>query len=473
MPKIRFVHVLYTVILMILALIVWLVYQRYEEIPRQVERSRAEFFETSVQSVLRLIEWEIETGVVPLDHFEDQLRRVGRPLPLYISQSTGTRRDQSYLRVIDSQGHVVFDEDSKLIGTNLSGNRIVQKSLEGHCVQDVSMREGDTLTSVLCPLRVKGHVVALIGLGKSNHDIQPLIHESQRNLVMVGVAASLTVLMLGILAILFFLKPIELWLSYVKQLRRYQYPDHGPIRRRHYGRIGPLLDRVYEAVAGRQYIMSYVQHMTHEFKTPLTAIRHYAELIEAPIPKEDLDRFLNLIQHNIERMDDLIHRLLALADLEQLAQLGKTSVVDLRSLVKTAIEHVQGLALRSNIAIKVSYAGEMNVKGDPFYLDLALVNLLKNALEFSSAGDTIKVFFHQDKDRCTVVIEVQGPGIPAYAKDQVFDRFFTLERPDGLPKGSGIGLSLVREIVELHHGTITLQNGGQGALASLCLPMCS
>ena len=249
------------------------------------------------------------------------------------------------------EGHVVFDEDSKLIGTNLSGNRIVQKSLEGHCVQDVSMREGDTLTSVLCPLRVKGHVVALIGLGKSNHDIQPLIHESQRNLVMVGVAASLTVLMLGILAILFFLKPIELWLSYVKQLRRYQYPDHGPIRRRHYGRIGPLLDRVYEAVAGRQYIMSYVQHMTHEFKTPLTAIRHYAELIEAPIPKEDLDRFLNLIQHNIERMDDLIHRLLALADLEQLAQLGKTSVVDLRSLVKTAIEHVQGLALRSNIAI--------------------------------------------------------------------------------------------------------------------------
>jgi two-component system sensor histidine kinase CreC len=112
------------------------------------------------------------------------------------------------------------------------------------------------------------------------------------------------------------------------------------------------------------------------------------------------------------------------------------------------------------------------VRGDPWLLELALGNLLQNAIDFAPKGGVITVRgFHCDVN---VVCEVEdsGPGIPDYARERVFERFYSLPRPDSGKKSTGLGLCFVKEVAQLHGGSVELANrvGAPGAQALLILP---
>jgi two-component system sensor histidine kinase CreC len=100
------------------------------------------------------------------------------------------------------------------------------------------------------------------------------------------------------------------------------------------------------------------------------------------------------------------------------------------------------------------------VIGEPFLLEIAFTNLLQNALDFTAPGDRIHIHIRCPDQAPWAEIEIQdeGPGIPAYALPRLFDRFYSLKRPETGRKSSGLGLCFVREAVELHGGTVTIAN---------------
>ena len=114
-----------------------------------------------------------------------------------------------------------------------------------------------------------------------------------------------------------------------------------------------------------------------------------------------------------------------------------------------------------------------SLRGETFLLRQAVANLLRNALEFSPLGGRVIISNTYGPQSVTLCIVDNGPGIPSYALDKVFDRFFSLQRPDGSAKSTGLGLSFVREVAELHGGAINLRNCEQtrGAVATLILPL--
>jgi two-component system sensor histidine kinase CreC len=112
------------------------------------------------------------------------------------------------------------------------------------------------------------------------------------------------------------------------------------------------------------------------------------------------------------------------------------------------------------------------VRGDAFLLGQAVSNLVQNAIEFAPAGSEVAVTLRADGERVVVVVIDRGPGVPDYALEKIFDRFYSLPRPDTGRKSSGLGLSIVREIARLHGGEVTLVNGADGgARAELGLPL--
>jgi len=111
------------------------------------------------------------------------------------------------------------------------------------------------------------------------------------------------------------------------------------------------------------------------------------------------------------------------------------------------------------------------VYGKRFLLNQAFANLLQNATGFAPVGTSIILSVTKESHQAVVAIEDSGPGLPAYARDKVFERFYSLPRPDTGAKGTVLGLSFVREIAHLHHGEITLENRPTGGCkATLTLP---
>ena len=122
--------------------------------------------------------------------------------------------------------------------------------------------------------------------------------------------------------------------------------------------------------------------------------------------------------------------------------------------------------------IVVEEGTDASAQGDALLLHRAVANLLDNALDFSPSGGTVTLALTTHTRSVDVTVHDHGSGIPDYAEDKVFEKFYSLARPHTRKKSTGLGLSFVKEIAELHHGRVTLGNATDGgAIATLSLPL--
>ena len=219
--------------------------------------------------------------------------------------------------------------------------------------------------------------------------------------------------------------------------------------------------------ARHEFITQFAADVAHEFKSPLTAIRGAAELlaegaVEDPAARS---RFLGNIQQDAERLARLVSRLLELSRIE--ASDEPFQLVDVGGLVRRVVERVEGPDGGVDVAIRAS---RLIVMGRPFELEMALYNLLDNAMRYTSPGSAIAVVVEESadgKNLCLRVIDT-GPGIAPEHLPKIFQRFFTTEASG---EGTGLGLAIVASVAEIHRGSVAVSSEpGQGATFTLCLP---
>jgi len=216
----------------------------------------------------------------------------------------------------------------------------------------------------------------------------------------------------------------------------------------------------------------YVQQLTHELKSPLSAIRGSAELLEEDVPPERRRRFLTHIRTEAGRIQNIVDRLLTLASLENKPHLSRREAVNMAALVDDVIESKQPLLMAKNIAVALNIPKTTEVPGDKFWLHQAVSNLIQNAIDFSRPQGTISIAVRTDGHSLQLSIEDSGTCIPAYAQEKIFDKFYSLKRPDSGRKSTGLGLNLVKQVALLHNGDIQLKNRSlQGVQAILTLPL--
>jgi two-component system sensor histidine kinase CreC len=242
--------------------------------------------------------------------------------------------------------------------------------------------------------------------------------------------------------------------------------------RRALGTLGAAYGEMRDALSGRNYVADYVQTMTHELKSPLSAIRGAAELLhEHEMPPADRERFVANIERETARIQELVDRMMELAALESRRSLERTEAVALRPLLEECVASAQAAGAPRGIGVTLSSTADASVEGDPLLLQRAVGNLLDNALDFSGADTRIEVTLSRRGRQAEIAVRDHGPGIPDYADERVFEKFYSLARPDSQRRSTGLGLPFVREIVALHLGRITLRNAeGGGAVAVMSLP---
>lgn len=237
--------------------------------------------------------------------------------------------------------------------------------------------------------------------------------------------------------------------------------------------LGDSFERMRLSLEGKDYIEKYVQTLTHQLKGPLSAITGAAELLQEDLPEPDRHRFVNNIEIESKRLHRIVERMLELASLEHRRELRNVETIDLAQMIRDITDEMTVALKKKEIVLVLNLDKGNTFRGERFLVHQAVYNLLQNAVEFTPFQGTITVEIKKHWGRLFLFITDNGAGIPEYALNKVFDKFYSLQRPDTGKKSSGLGLSLVKEVAQLHHGEITIKPnpGGPGACAVLKLPV--
>ena len=388
------------------------------------------------------------------------------------------KRHASYrIEVTDARGVVVFDSAGKEVGRDNSRWNDVHRTLRGQygarSTRDDPDDETSTVMYVAAPIfAADGTIAGVLTVSKPNRSIQPFIERSQDTILRWGWVLLGSALLVGVLA--------AWWLSrQLAALRRYadavalgeraSLPDAAG----EFADLGRALESMRRQLEGKQYVERYVHALTHELKSPLAAIRGAAELLEGPLPDADRARFVASIEAQSRRMAGMVDRMLELAALEHRRQIEAPAPVVPDVLAREALDDALPRAQARGVALQLRADDALPaVHGDPFLLRQLLGNLLDNAIDFSPPGGTVELRAARVGGQLRIDVADRGPGVPAYALERAFERFYSLPRPDGGTRSSGLGLNFVAEIAKLHGGSVTLDNrDGGGALATVLLPL--
>jgi len=399
-----------------------------------------------------------------------------RPLSAKIYSLVKTDVDMR-VYITDKEGKLIFDSLHKQkIGTDFTSWRDVALTLEGkygaRTTPDDMNDPASKVLYVAAPVLVDGSIAGVLTLGKPTTSINTFIKNAKPQIFKVGLLAMVAAIVLSYFVSIWITRPIKRLTRYANDVREGKRADFPKLDRSEIGEMGNAFAKMQQTLEGKEYVEQYVQKLTHEVKSPLSAIRGAAELLEEKMPSEQRTLFLKNIRNEANRIQALVDRMLELSALENQKILRKVKRISVASLSQPVIESIRAILEKKQLQLTTQLSDKARVKGDKLLLSQALANLIQNAIDFSPASSEIILRCQIEGYLLKIIVEDQGAGIPEYAIKKVFDKFFSLQRPNSREKSTGLGLNFVREVAELHAGTIQLENRFEkGVRAILTLPL--
>ncbi|MGL1937088.1 MAG: two-component system sensor histidine kinase CreC [Fibrobacterales bacterium] len=368
--------------------------------------------------------------------------------------------------VTDAQGSVLFHSfKPELKGSDFSQWRDVHLTLRGkygaRTTRDVQENATSTVLYVAAPIIQNDSIIGVVTVGKPTIGINRFIENTKtkflRFLILLGVIITAIVVAFSV----WLTAPIKRMIHYTRTFdaeitegRKHLASKHLPKELRE---VGDRLQSMQSELKARHYVEEYIQILTHEIKSPLTAIKGAAELLHEEMPAEDRERFMSNIENEADRIDAIISKMVELAKIEQLVVPDQTERCEIDSIITQQCSLLKSNADTKNISLSTEVA-PFQMNGDKELLDKLFSNLIKNAIDFSPKEGTITVAGAMVDDSYQIVLKDEGPGIPNYALERVFEKFYSLPRPGETKKSSGIGLTFAKRVIELHKGEISLHN---------------
>lgn len=398
----------------------------------------------------------------------------------------GGRTTLAGIRIVDRRGVVVASSRSEL-GLSIAHREEVARALKGETTTLLRRRVTDEpappLQSlsrgqryrvfVALPVIEREGVVGAVVLSRTPMDIAKALYLNRRPLI-VGATVLLTVVVLvSVLTSFTISRPIRALIGQAEGVSRGERGAVTPLRAPGTHEIA----RLSEAVAGMartleeraEYIRTFASHVSHEFKTPLTTIRGSVELLLDDfdtMSPEQRRRFLRNLGEASAHLERLVRRLL------EKARADVVRPGDERTEVADALDASAQRHREAGLAVTVDQGrGVGRVRMAREILEEILSNLLENARQHGGEGVSVRVGSRLDREAAPPVVELRisddGPGISEANASRIFTPFFTTARESG---GSGLGLSIVRSLVEAHGGSIELIRTSPGAVFAIRIP---
>ncbi|MDP3404063.1 MAG: stimulus-sensing domain-containing protein [Brevundimonas sp.] len=397
-------------------------------------------------------------GVLIADSFDVSDTIEGAPLPPALPAGTPERETVDAVRL-----------EAASTAANAALGEEIQAALAGTAQATVRRSEsGDRVVSVSLPIR---HVQQVLGvLTLEANDVDQILDAQRRALMPFALVALAVNLLASLLLHLFVARPVMRLSAAADEVKRgraraISLPDLED-RRDEIGDLARSLESMTETLSTRMDgIERFAADVAHEIKNPLTSIRSALETLDLVKEKSQRDRLTALLQQDVRRLDRLITDISNASRLDAELSRDRPRPVDLAALL-TDIVGVYDTMKRPGeaaVALDLAVEGPARVMGRDGPLGQVLRNLIDNARSFSPVGRGVRVSLRRDDSEGMLPLRIRvdddGPGIPPENLETVFERFYT-SRPPGAAFGSnsGLGLSIVRQIVAAHGGRVTATN---------------
>lgn len=362
--------------------------------------------------------------------------------------------------VTDNRGIVLFDSSNIAVGQDYSQWRDVALTLRGEygarATREVQSDDKTSIMYVAAPINHDDKVIGVLTVAKPIATVQAFIDRSERKILISGLWLLLLSGAIGVI--------VTLWVvSSIRKLRNYANEIEAgkkiamPVIPGELGDLAKAMAAMRQRVEGREYVEAYVRALTHEFKSPLAAIRGAGELLQDELPKLDRQSFANDVLLQAQRLQSMVDRLLELSKLEQRQELVNPSRVVLADFLTEFEESMR--SSRPHIAIELKLDDERcecAIEHD--LLVLTLNNLVDNAAAFSPASSPVIIELNER----VIAVQDHGIGVSEYAISKLGQKFFSTVRPDGVTKGSGLGLAIAQQSITLHGGQMLMLNTNPG-----------
>ncbi len=377
--------------------------------------------------------------------------------------------------VTDARGIVIYDSEGKSVGKDFSQWNDVRRALRGeYGVRATRVRKEDPNTGslyVAAPVRRGDLIVGEVTVIKPNDSIQPFVRIAERRLLQGAGFAVIALTVLALTTFFWVTRPIRLLTDYVNAVRAQKRPALPDVGGGEIGNLARAFEEMRSELEGKAYVQQYVRTMAHEIKSPVTSIRAAAEILAENPEPESRERFTRNILTESARIEEMTRKLLDLSAVEGQKSLDTREYLSANDILSEAVRRCAVRLGTKNQSCVAEHTEDARISGSKVLLESALINLIENASDFSPASSVIRAGFRKlqgpgGQEFVEFFVQDQGPGVPEYALSRVFERFYSLPRPDGR-KSTGLGLCFVRETALLHNGEASIENGETGAVARL------
>jgi len=350
---------------------------------------------------------------------------------------------------------------------NGKGYSEVTSALDGLPTSMVRVNDrGEVIVSVAVPVQRFRAVRGALMLSTQGADIDEMVEAERLAIVKVFLVAAAVMVVLSMLLAGTIAGPVRRLADGAERVRRrirsrIEIPDFTR-RGDEIGHLSGALRDMTSALYTRiEAIESFAADVAHELRNPLTSLRSAVETLPLAKTDESRKRLLEVIEHDVKRLDRLITDISDASRLDAELQRQEASPVEMAKLLEALVKAANEVRT-DDISVTLRFEGgppdSFKVPGHDSRLGQVVSNLLDNARSFSPPGGTVRITCRRVKDDVEIIVDDDGPGIGPDALDKIFERFYTDRPNQSFGQNSGLGLSITKQIVEAHGGSIRAEN---------------
>jgi two-component system sensor histidine kinase ChvG len=343
----------------------------------------------------------------------------------------------------------------------------ITQALDGQNASKVRINEhGDVIVSVAVPVQRFRAVRGALMLSTQGADIDDMVEAERVAILKVFLVAAIVMVVLSILLAGTIAEPVRRLADAAESVRRrirsrVEIPDFTR-RRDEIGHLSGTLRDMTNALYTRiEAIESFAADVSHELKNPLTSLRSAVETLPLAKSDESRSRLLNIIQHDVKRLDRLISDISDASRLDAELQRQEAVPVDMANLLNTLVGVANEVKREDDVKVTLRFEGgarAFQAPGHDSRLGQVVDNLIENARSFSPPGGTVRVTCRRLRQQIEIFVDDDGPGVRPEVREKVFERFYTDRPQQGFGQNSGLGLSISKQIVDAHGGSIWVEN---------------